>query len=803
MPARTPLPGDIVRIRSRRWSVASHTPCEDAALLDVVGCERENQGERARFLLPFEQVERLPVSDAPHVVSPRRWRHAARAAVAAACPAPGSLDSAVHAEVDVLAYQLEPALAVSRGLGARLLIADDVGLGKTVQAGLVIAEALRSRPAEARAIVVCPAGLREQWASELRDRFHLDPAVLDSAAVAASAASPGGVNPWALHQIVITSIDYLKRPEVMRSVESLVWDACVFDEAHALSGRSDRQAAAAALAARARILVMLTATPHSGDDEAFARLTAIGSLDDGLPLLTFRRTRADAVPALPRRTAWLRVRPTPAESAMHGALDGYARLLWRENASPGVRLALAVLMRRACSSAASLARSAERRLALLSGDGPVQEQPGLPFPPSDADDDEPGAALGAPGLGDRATEAHLLERVLALAREAARGESKVRRLERLLRRAGEPAIVFTEYRDTLAHLFEALGSFAPAVLHGGLTPGERRHAIAQFTSGRVGLLLATDAASEGLNLHQRCRLVVNLELPWTPSRLEQRVGRVDRIGQRRPVHAIHLVAADTPEEQTVARLCRRIERAERALSSLAGAEADATHILEAALGPGARATRRASVGRCGQAPPMSTPDLRGAAAAEAARVLGCRRLATSRPERGTRPAVTMRPARHGARRCCLAFRTVLVDARNRHAGETLFAITGVPRGVEGRQAAHIRRWCADARRWLAPVVQRAAGHERAAVEATVRLSSATAARRERAIAAAISERRARLAATLIQRGLFDTRAEKTAAAQAAVVREALARCDARLADLEALQHVGVARCELAFALLVA
>jgi superfamily II DNA/RNA helicase len=120
----------------------------------------------------------------------------------------------------------------------------------------------------------------------------------------------------------------------------------------------------------------------------------------------------------------------------------------------------------------------------------------------------------------------------------------------------EPALVFTEYRDTLLHLHRAMGGTA-AVLHGGLNRAERGQALADFVGGRRSILLATDAAGEGLNLHHRCRIVINLELPWNPTRLEQRIGRVDRIGQLRTVHAIHLIARDTGEPLILGRLRTR------------------------------------------------------------------------------------------------------------------------------------------------------------------------------------------------------------------------------------------------------
>ena len=125
----------------------------------------------------------------------------------------------------------------------------------------------------------------------------------------------------------------------------------------------------------------------------------------------------------------------------------------------------------------------------------------------------------------------------------------------------EPIIVFTEYRDTLDALESAIGDLRKTTtLHGGQTPQERRNAVDAFTSGAADLLLATDAGAEGLNLQSRCRLVVNLELPWNPTRLEQRIGRVDRIGQTRTVHAINLFAEGTAESTVLAGLLRRLER---------------------------------------------------------------------------------------------------------------------------------------------------------------------------------------------------------------------------------------------------
>ena len=564
-------PGDLVRIRGERWRIARCLAYDTAAVIETEGCDAANRGVRSCFLLPFEPIDRVGVSQTPRVVRPTRWRRVARRTLGDATPGWTSLRAATRARLDIVPFQLEPALALVRGDGCRVLIADAVGLGKTVHAGLMIAEMFDRQP-DARALVVCPAGLREQWQDELQERFDLTADILDTAGVArAAAVLPVGFNPWSAPRLIITSIDYVKRPEVMRCLETLIWDTVILDEAHGLAGRSDRAATATALATRARFVVMLTATPHSGDADAFRRMSHIGRLGEDDPLLLFSRARAEAGVPGSRRTVLLRVRPTVAETAMHEALRAYAQLVWllaSGGGGSGARLAMSGLARRACSSAASLERSVERRLSLL---GHEAQQPtpqlDLPFALATPDDLAPDSQLEAPGLADPAEERRHLGRILALARDASRSESKLAALRRLLSGTHEPAIVFTEYRDTLEHVASAVPGVTCVRLHGGLTPRERADALRQFTSGAVRLLLATDAASEGLNLHHRCRLVVNLELPWTPLRLEQRAGRVDRIGQTRRVHAVHLVAAATTEELVLSKLADRVRRIRAAVGS--------------------------------------------------------------------------------------------------------------------------------------------------------------------------------------------------------------------------------------------
>jgi superfamily II DNA or RNA helicase len=357
---------------------------------------------------------------------------------------------------------------------------------------------------------------------------------------------------------------------VLPAVSSCAWDLVIVDEAHSCGADSDRRGAVDALAAQASYVLLLTATPHNGDRGGFAALCGVGAVDE-TPLVVFRRTRADVGLSTLRRVHVLRVRTSPAERLMHQALGRYSDALRRERSRAGAAdpcLALSVLHKRAFSSAWSLAASVERRLTELAGAADANERGGfeqLALPIGDPDGelvaaDEPPVWPTDLRLEDASRERRLLEALMTAARNASLAETKLRVLRTLLRRIREPAIVFTEYRDTLQHVRRHISGEA-VVLHGGLRREERIEALAAFQSAPAAVLLATDAAAEGLNLQARCRLVLNLELPWNPMRLEQRIGRVDRIGQQRTVHAFHLVAQDTGEARIAERLRSRVAAA--------------------------------------------------------------------------------------------------------------------------------------------------------------------------------------------------------------------------------------------------
>ena len=547
-------PGSIVVVRDEHWRVARIDAFERCAVVTL-----ETTGHRRlRVIEPFDRV----TSVANRRIVRRNRFGAMRTALDAVSSArpPLALWTAARASIELLPYQLEPALAVLRG-ATRLLLADAVGLGKTIQGGLILSE-LRERGLVERALVLCPAGLRSTWAHELQERFGIACAVFDHAAVGEAVATlPPGVNPWSTHATLVTSIDFAKRPDVLAAIARVPFDLVIADEAHHLTPGTDRGAAAALLASRSPWCVLVSATPHSGDDAAFSFLTALGAQRDKITV--FKRSRGDAGIESSRRERLVRVRPSDAEAVLFAAVDEYTRAIWRARgaADAAVRLVAITIARRAASSLLAVERTLRRRLTLL-GSQVEPRQADLPW-----DEDDHADGSGAPqllarlGLDNEAAERAAIEHLLLLIGRC-HTSSKLEWLVGKIETIREPAIVFTEYRDTLDSIRSRLPHSRRAGSLCGAMPIElRRAAVDAFNGGDTDLLIATDAAGEGLNLHHRCRLVIDVELPWNPLRLEQRFGRVDRLGQRRRVHAWRLFHPGTIEERVLERLNLRRRRA--------------------------------------------------------------------------------------------------------------------------------------------------------------------------------------------------------------------------------------------------
>ena len=403
--------------------------------------------------------------------------------------------------------------------------------------------------------------------------------------------------------------------------------------------------------------------------------------------------------------------------------------------------------------------------------------------------------LAVPGLGDARRERRWLAAIAAAARLAAADERKTGFLLRLLarsgRRLGEPAIVFTEYRDTLARLEQRLTAAGHpiSVLHGALSPADRRRVQLAFNQ-HGGILLATDAASEGLNLHQRCRLVIHYELPWNPSRLEQRAGRVDRFGQARRVHELALVAADTAEGLVLAPLfARRGRRTSpgRMLHALTESRVAAAIIMDADLARGTGVS--VATPRCAVSPP---PHLELAAVREAARLehhrtLAARSRGDARSDSIARPSVTaLRLCHRGVRRLgrtripaglflVVALKLTTSDGADLHAEPHLVRIALQPRQLRQFLDGGRRPDTQRLRELIDVLVQNGSLHSRvdqsgrSQVEAAVALEAQRWERqrqREKAIADAVAPGQPSASRRLVQAGLFDRRSLMAATAHA-------------------------------------
>jgi superfamily II DNA or RNA helicase len=518
-------------------------------------------------------------------------------------------------------YQLDPVVRAIRMPRVNLLIADDVGLGKTIEAGLVCQELLLRHRIHTL-LVVCPASLQIQWRDQLRDKFGLECRIVDADYLRWLRRTRGlHVNPWTSFPRLITSFDYLKRERPLRLMSATLpgegdsafprrFDLLILDEAHnvAPAGQgnyavdSQRTQAIRRIAPHFEHKLFLSATPHNGYVNSF---TALLELLDGqrfargvppsreqLGAVMVRRLKTelppnwDGTPRFPRRQLEaLPVPYTPSERAAFAWLRAYgvSRLKTSAPGSEGERMAtefvLKLLKKRLFSSPAAFAATLARHRASLADTHPARGAAPAPhrlqrqleraeedFGDEAAFEEATGDALAESARLFRAPtadEARLLDDLGDWATEAARRpDSKALALlawlARELRPGGawgdERAIIFTEYRDTQKWLFDLLAAEGLTaggrvlLLYGGMTTEERERIKAAFqahpTLDPVRILLATDAASEGIDLQNHCARLLHYEIPWNPNRMEQRNGRIDRHGQRaREVQVCHFVGA--------------------------------------------------------------------------------------------------------------------------------------------------------------------------------------------------------------------------------------------------------------------
>ena len=492
--------------------------------------------------------------------------------------------------------------AVSRDR-IRYLLADEVGLGKTIEAGLVLRE-LKLRGRVKRILVVAPKGLVRQWQAEMRLHFgekfqFIEPSELAAFRQWRSGGAGEEENLWRMHDQVICSLDSVKPLEGRRgwSLEQLntynrerfedlisaSWDMVIIDEAHRMGGSTEQVARyklGAALAEASPYLLLLSATPHQGKTDQFMRLMQLLDREafpdessvsrdrvrpfvirtekrmsinaEGQPLFKPRITRLQAVAWLGRHGIQQRLYEAVTDYVRHG----YNQAMATKQRHIGF---LMILMQRlVTSSTAAIRTTLEKRQVLL--DSP-QPQANL-FENTDADEwadldgqSQVDMAMQSSGWELEKSEVDML---LELARETeaagtdAKAEALLELIYKLQQEEGDPVLkvlIFTEFVPTQAMLADYLESrgFSVVTLNGSMDLETRTRAQQAF-SRDVRVLISTDAGGEGLNL-QFCHVIVNFDMPWNPMRIEQRIGRVDRIGQKHVVRAINFVLEDTVEHR--------------------------------------------------------------------------------------------------------------------------------------------------------------------------------------------------------------------------------------------------------------
>lgn len=626
-------PGSIVSARGREWVVLPQSEG------DILHLRPIGSGEDSRTVL-FAPLEKHPVAQAtfPMPTTEQAGIQASGLLLRDALMlklrnGAGPFRSFGNIAIEPRAYQLVPLMMALKLETMRLLIADDVGIGKTIEAGLIVRE-LIDRGEIDHLTVLCPPHLCEQWQKELQDRFHIEAEIVrTSSAARLERGIPAGSSIFSEYPFTIVSLDYIKNKNRRDAFAEQCPSMVIVDEAHTCSrsghGRQLRFELLRDLAKdKERHIILLTATPHSGDEEAFYNLLSLlkteftGLKDIANAEHPLRKQLADHFVQRRRQDIkeWQEGSLFPdrftAESTykLSGAwgdlfqevLD-YARELVEREEEGSLRQrmnwwAALALLRCISSSPQAAIRSLKTRLDnTISADTLQSEESALQeleekgassvLDGSDdlglsSDDVEPGAAL--------VEDVHRLERMIDKARNLkSSADPKLKKLivdlTQILAEQYSP-VIFCRYIATAEYLGEELGrkfkDHEVITITGELTPAEREAKILGLRdSDKPPLLVATDCLSEGINLQEHFTAVVHYDLSWNPTRHEQREGRVDRFGQKAgTVKALMLYGEDNPIDGAVLQvILRKAERIRKTLGVSVPMPEDNNRITQAIM----------------------------------------------------------------------------------------------------------------------------------------------------------------------------------------------------------------------------
>lgn len=623
-------PGSLVSARNREWIVLPQSTAETLYLRPLGAAE-----EDATILY-------LPIEPQPVVGATFAWptvkqasNHAASQLLRDALQlklrsGAGPFRSLGNIAVEPRAYQLVPLLMALKLDVVRLLVADDVGIGKTIEAALIARELL-DRGEIQRLAVLCPPHLCEQWQRELQDRFHINAAVVrTSTAGRLERGLPAGQSIFDAYPFTVVSLDYIKSDRRRDEFQRACPECVIVDEAHTCThsgqGKQQRYQLLKGLTENPdRHMILLTATPHSGDEDAFFNLLGLlnpeftqlkdlphesrSKLREDLARHFVQRRRPDIEEwqdnkLFPERlTAEITYQLSGAWGKLFGDVLDYARELVVRAEGQGLReqrmnwwAALALLRCISSSPAAAVNALRTRLLGVQSEQGTEidlgeierQAQERVMDGTDDSlstDDIEPAA---------RTEDSELLNDLIAAAGKMA-GKSNDPKLAKLIAHldelinAGFQPVIFCRYIATAHYLAEHLRAhFKQSTVKpvtGEFTPGEREAAVQELGESENRILVATDCLSEGVNLQNLFTAVVHYDLSWNPTRHEQREGRVDRFGQKaREVRTTMLYGQDNPVDGAVLHvILRKAESIRKELGVLVPMPDDEGKLTQALL----------------------------------------------------------------------------------------------------------------------------------------------------------------------------------------------------------------------------
>lgn len=501
-----------------------------------------------------------------------------------------------HLDIDPLPHQIHLVHHILASGNLNWMIADDVGLGKTIEVGMLLS-ALNQRGQFKRILVVTPAGLVKQWQDEMHYKFRMD-----DFRIYGRDFEVNEDYQWKLYDRVIASLDRLKQEDHLNSVlNAEPWDLVIFDEAHRLSRRqwgqkyeaADRFKLAAALRDRTDSLLLVTATPHQGMQDKFQALLELIRPDlipeiqtltlnpEILREMVYRNQKAYVTDAegnfvfKGKITKAIEIPQTPEERVFDDALrkylrEGYAAGHARGLAGRAIGFVMTVYRKLAASSINAIHCALVRRLDRLQF-----EFDGTPASAIDTEDNDARFAGEWEEAFDTSDaqffegEINMLRSLIEQSKSLLEADGKITHfVDHLIREIVTPnpnerVLIFTEYRATQDYLAAALttrfGAGRVNLIHGGLSQDERASEIAKFeTSGQF--LISTEAGGEGINLQRHCHIMVNFDLPWNPMRLVQRVGRLYRYGQQMNVVVFNVHSPQTLDADILNTMYVRIQQ---------------------------------------------------------------------------------------------------------------------------------------------------------------------------------------------------------------------------------------------------